>query len=88
MTSGALIGAAYTQSANAADHTIRIAPLRLELAPGKTIDTFAYNGAAQPAMTASRISTSRGTIPEAFENRTAAASSSRASESQDMAIER
>jgi FtsP/CotA-like multicopper oxidase with cupredoxin domain len=44
MAAGGLIGTAYTQSANAADYTIRIAPLRLELAPGKTIDTFAYNG--------------------------------------------
>jgi FtsP/CotA-like multicopper oxidase with cupredoxin domain len=44
MGCGALIGTAYTQTANAADYTIRIAPLRLELAPGKTIDTFAYNG--------------------------------------------
>ena len=26
------------------DYTLRIAPLRLELAPGKTINTFAYNG--------------------------------------------
>ncbi len=44
MGCGALIGTAYTQSAGAADYTIRIAPLRLELAPDKTIDTFAYNG--------------------------------------------
>jgi DoxX/Multicopper oxidase len=26
------------------DYSLRIAPLRLELAPGKVIDTFAYNG--------------------------------------------
>jgi hypothetical protein len=40
------LGTAYTQSANAFDYTLRIAPLRLELAPGKTIDktidTFAH----------------------------------------------
>jgi hypothetical protein len=29
---------------DAADYTIRIAPLRLELAPAKKIDTFAYDG--------------------------------------------
>jgi FtsP/CotA-like multicopper oxidase with cupredoxin domain len=43
---GAAIGEAYTQIAAAADFTLRIAPLRLELAPGKVIDTFAYNGMA------------------------------------------
>ena len=43
-TLGAGLGAAYTQNANAADYTLRIAPLRLELAPGKVIDTFGYNG--------------------------------------------
>jgi FtsP/CotA-like multicopper oxidase with cupredoxin domain len=41
---GAGLGAAYTQNANVADYTLRIAPLRLELAPGKVIDTFGYNG--------------------------------------------
>jgi FtsP/CotA-like multicopper oxidase with cupredoxin domain len=41
---GAGLGCAYTQAAAAADYTLRIAPLRHELAPGKTIDTFAYNG--------------------------------------------
>jgi FtsP/CotA-like multicopper oxidase with cupredoxin domain len=41
---GTATGAAYTQIASAADYTLRIAPLRLELAPGKVIDTFAYNG--------------------------------------------
>ena len=30
--------------AAAPDHALHIAPLRLELAPGKVIDTFAYNG--------------------------------------------
>ena len=30
--------------ATAPDYSLRIAPLRLELAPGKVIDTFAYNG--------------------------------------------
>jgi FtsP/CotA-like multicopper oxidase with cupredoxin domain len=44
MALGAAIGEAYTQIAAAADFTLRIAPLRLELAPGKVIDTFAYNG--------------------------------------------
>jgi FtsP/CotA-like multicopper oxidase with cupredoxin domain len=41
---GAGIGMAYSQAANAPDYTLRIAPLKLELAPGKVIDTFAYNG--------------------------------------------
>jgi FtsP/CotA-like multicopper oxidase with cupredoxin domain len=41
---GTGLGNAYTQTANAADYTLRIAPLRLELAPGKIIDTFGYNG--------------------------------------------
>jgi FtsP/CotA-like multicopper oxidase with cupredoxin domain len=37
------LGRAYTQ-ASSADYALRIAPVKLELAPGKTIDTFAYNG--------------------------------------------
>ena len=41
---GAAMGEAYTQIANAPDYSLRIAPLRLELAPGKVIETFAYNG--------------------------------------------
>src|ERR1022692_983346 len=41
---GGATGAAYTQIANAPDTTLRIAPLRLELAPGNVIETFAYNG--------------------------------------------
>src|ERR1700761_4277866 len=41
---GSGLGGAYTQTAGAADYTLRIAPLRLELAPGKVIDTFGYNG--------------------------------------------
>ena len=44
MALGAAGGTAYTQIASRADHSLRIAPLRLELAPGKVIDTFAYNG--------------------------------------------
>ena len=38
------LGRAYTQTEAAPDHTLRIAPLRLELAPGKVVDTFGYNG--------------------------------------------
>src|SRR5665213_1039886 len=41
---GAGLGVAYGQALNAPDYALRIAPLRLELAPGKVIDTFAYNG--------------------------------------------
>jgi FtsP/CotA-like multicopper oxidase with cupredoxin domain len=41
---GAGLGAAYSQVANASDYTLRIASLKLELAPGKIVDTFAYNG--------------------------------------------
>jgi FtsP/CotA-like multicopper oxidase with cupredoxin domain len=44
MALGAAMGRAYTQITTAPDHSLRIAPLRLELAPGKVIDTFAYNG--------------------------------------------
>jgi FtsP/CotA-like multicopper oxidase with cupredoxin domain len=44
MAMGAGLGAAYTQVATAADHTLRIGPLRLELAPGTAINTFGYNG--------------------------------------------
>jgi FtsP/CotA-like multicopper oxidase with cupredoxin domain len=43
MALGAAMGEAYTQIAGAPDYSLRIAPLRLELAPGKVIDTFAYN---------------------------------------------
>src|ERR1700752_3670376 len=41
---GSGLGAAYSQIANAPDYALRIAATRLELAPGKVIDTFAYNG--------------------------------------------
>ena len=44
MALGTAGGTAYTQIASSADHSLRIAPLRLELARGKVIDTFAYNG--------------------------------------------
>ena len=43
-TFGAGVGWAYAQSASRADFTLRIAPMRLELAPGTVIDTFAYGG--------------------------------------------
>jgi FtsP/CotA-like multicopper oxidase with cupredoxin domain len=39
-----LARAAGDSSASKADHTIRIAPLSLELAPGRTIRTTGYNG--------------------------------------------
>jgi hypothetical protein len=44
MALGTALGTAHTQTATAPDYSLRIAPLRLELAPGKVIDTFAYNG--------------------------------------------
>ena len=44
MASGAAIDEAYTQIAAAADYSLRIAPLKLELAPGNVIETFGYNG--------------------------------------------
>jgi len=44
MVLGTAMGRAYTQIAEAPDYSLRISPLRLELAPGKVIDTFAYNG--------------------------------------------
>src|SRR5882757_310268 len=44
MAVGAPIPWAYTQIATAPDYSLRIAPLRLELGPGKVIETFAYNG--------------------------------------------
>jgi FtsP/CotA-like multicopper oxidase with cupredoxin domain len=43
MTLGSALGRAYTQIVSSSDYSLRIAPLRLELAPGKVIDTFAYN---------------------------------------------
>lgn len=42
---GSGLGVAYSQIANAPDHALRIAPAKLELALGKIIETFAYNGA-------------------------------------------
>jgi FtsP/CotA-like multicopper oxidase with cupredoxin domain len=44
MALGTGLGTAYTQIAATPDHTLRIAPLRLELAPNKVIETFSYNG--------------------------------------------
>jgi FtsP/CotA-like multicopper oxidase with cupredoxin domain len=44
MALGAAMGRAYTQVAATADYVLRIAPLRLELASGKVIETFGYNG--------------------------------------------
>src|SRR4029453_2296936 len=44
MVRGTAMGRAYPQIATAPDYSLRIAPLRLELAAGKVIDTFAYNG--------------------------------------------
>jgi FtsP/CotA-like multicopper oxidase with cupredoxin domain len=41
---GSGLGAAYSQIATAPDYALRIAPAKLELAPGKIIETFAYNG--------------------------------------------
>ena len=43
MALGSVLGRAYTQITSSSDYSLRIAPLRLELAPGKVIDTFAYN---------------------------------------------
>jgi FtsP/CotA-like multicopper oxidase with cupredoxin domain len=44
MVLGVTMGRSYTQTAAPPDHTLRIAPLRLELGPGTVIDTFGYNG--------------------------------------------
>jgi FtsP/CotA-like multicopper oxidase with cupredoxin domain len=44
MAFGTALGTAYTQIAGTPDYSLRIAPLRLELAPGKVIDSFGYNG--------------------------------------------
>ena len=44
MALGTVLGKAYAQVATAPDYSLRIAPLRLELAPGKVIETFGYNG--------------------------------------------
>src|SRR5215216_6560076 len=43
MALGTALGRAYTQT-TAPDYSLRIVPLRLELAPGKVIETFSYNG--------------------------------------------
>ena len=44
MAFGTGLGTAYTQITAAPDYTLRIAPLRLELAPNRVIDTFGYSG--------------------------------------------
>lgn len=44
MATGAVLGTAYAQVATAPDYTLRIAQLKLELAPGRLVDTFGYNG--------------------------------------------
>jgi FtsP/CotA-like multicopper oxidase with cupredoxin domain len=41
---GVPLGRALTQAAPAPDYSLEIAPLRLELAPGRVIETFGYNG--------------------------------------------
>ena len=41
---GTGLGVVLGQVRNGADRTLRIAPLKLELAPNKIIETFAYNG--------------------------------------------
>jgi FtsP/CotA-like multicopper oxidase with cupredoxin domain len=41
---GAGLGTVLAQTRDAADFTLRIAHTKIELAPGKIIDTFAYNG--------------------------------------------
>jgi FtsP/CotA-like multicopper oxidase with cupredoxin domain len=41
---GAGLGAGFSQAETAPNQTLRIAPFKLELAPNKIIDTFAYNG--------------------------------------------
>src|SRR5262249_20429569 len=42
--SGMVMGGVLGQAAAAADYTLRIAPLKLELATDRVIDTFGYNG--------------------------------------------
>ena len=44
MALGTALGKAYTQIATAPDYSLRIGPLRFELAPRKVIETFGYNG--------------------------------------------
>lgn len=41
---GVPLGKALTQAATGPDYTLRIAPLRLELAPDRIIETYGYNG--------------------------------------------
>jgi FtsP/CotA-like multicopper oxidase with cupredoxin domain len=43
MVAGEVLGRTYAQTASA-DYALRIEPISLELAPGKTIQTFGYNG--------------------------------------------
>jgi hypothetical protein len=40
MAFGTALGRTYTQMATTPDYSLRIAPLRLELAPGKVIETL------------------------------------------------
>lgn len=44
MAAGAALGTAYAHVAAAPDYTLRIAPLKLGLAPRRAVDTFGYNG--------------------------------------------
>jgi FtsP/CotA-like multicopper oxidase with cupredoxin domain len=44
MGTGTGIGLAYSQIAAKPDYSLRIARLRLDLGPGKVIDTYGYNG--------------------------------------------
>ena len=65
MALGTALGTAYTQIATAPDYSLRIAPLRLELAPGKVIETFGYNGTVPgPVLAAARRPASQHRYPQ------------------------
>ena len=44
LAAGVMAGGFDLRMRAVADHTLRIAPLKLELAPGKIVETVAYNG--------------------------------------------
>src|SRR5258708_29934667 len=70
MAFGTAMGRAYKQIANAPDYSLRIAPLRLELAPGKVIDTFAYNGTVPgPVLRLARRSSRQHRYPQRYGHR-------------------
>ena len=64
MALGTGLGTAYTQIAAAPDYTLRIAPLRLELAPNKIIETWIQWDRPRSGIEAARRSSSEHRYPQ------------------------